>query len=462
VRNRNLFLNKTTVQIFMAWFCFLYFNIEVAQQDCCVLYSCSCIIMSYPQSTSICNKLSRGSGLIQSYSTLLTTNNTEPDFSELRALHSLFIKELYRDRRSPVVPFDRSLILYSCTNCLDRNKWDEFLKQWGSKGGIYIIEYKYDPFIYYIGRSNLFKRRFYNHLKAESNTKLHTFLSLVGWEHFSISIIEDCSPKEQGARENYYLQEYLPLLNTTFSSSFSETAIYESLKSKLTTLKLTQDNIKGQAVPIYAYEINDKGISKIFVKYKSITEASEKEKVARGTLGIFWDTNVPFRNKLYLSKPIKDFESTFNLVKDASKDLNLNSNIAIKVWAYNAKTLELIKGSPFPSKHQASVSIGINREVISYFIDTWKAEGVKGTYLFSRQLSDEEIEKLIKSSESLQLGKKVEVWAYNAKTLDLINDSPFSSLLHAADYFKVNYRTIRRSKYNKSRYEQRKYKSSSR
>jgi hypothetical protein len=122
----------------------------------------------------------------------------------------------------------------------------------------------------------------------------------------------------------------------------------------------------------------------------------------------------------------------------------------------------LIKGSPFPSKHQASVSIGINREVISYFIDTWKAEGVKGTYLFSRQLSDEEIEKLIKSSESLQLGKKVEVWAYNAKTLDLINDSPFSSLLHAADYFKVNYRTIRRSKYNKSRYEQRKYKSSSR
>ncbi len=44
----------------------------------------------------------------------------------------------------------------------------------------------------------------------------------------------------------------------------------------------------------------------------------------------------------------------------------------------------------------------------------------------------------------MQLGKKVEVWAYNAKTLDLINDSPFSSLLHAADYFKVNYRTIRR------------------
>ena len=93
-------------------------------------------------------------------------------------------------------------------------------------------------------------------------------------------------------------------------------------------LRNTEGNISGQAIPAYVYEINDKGISKTFVKYNSITEDSYNEKRARGTLGIYLDTNVPFRNKLYFSKPITDFELTFNLVKSVSKDLKLDSNIA--------------------------------------------------------------------------------------------------------------------------------------
>jgi len=42
------------------------------------------------------------------------------------------------------------------------------------------------------------------------------------------------------------------------------------------------------------------------------------------------------------------------------------------------------------------------------------------------------------------LGNKVEVWAYCAKTLELIKESPFSSIQAAANYFNVNYRTISR------------------
>lgn len=57
-----------------------------------------------------------------------------------------------------------------------------------------MIQYKYDPLIYYIGITTLFKIRFNNHLKAESGNKLHLFFNLVGWELFSISIIEVCSP----------------------------------------------------------------------------------------------------------------------------------------------------------------------------------------------------------------------------------------------------------------------------
>lgn len=54
------------------------------------------------------------------------------------------------------------------------------------------------------------------------------------------------------------------------------------------------------------------------------------------------------------------------------------------------------------------------------------------------------MENLLESSQTLKLGNKVEVWAYNAKTLELINDSPFYSLQSAASYFNVNYRTINR------------------
>jgi hypothetical protein len=234
-------------------------------------------------------------------------------------------------------------------------------------------------------------------------------------------------------------------LNTTFSSAFSESAIYANLTSKLATLKLKSDpHIKGKAVPVYVYDINDKCIDINYVKYDSITKASHLEKVAGGTLAIFINTNVPFRKKLYYSKPIIDLDLTFGQVKTSSSGLNLDSNIAKEVWVYDAKTLDLVKGSPFFSKSQASASIGISRNVISYFIDTWKAEGIKGTYLFSRPLLEPEITKLQVLSETVKLGNKQAIFAYDAQRLELINHSPFASMQLAAAYFKVNYRTISR------------------
>ena len=53
--------------------------------------------------------------------------------------------------------------------------------------------------------------------------------------------------------------------------------------------------------------------------------------------------------------------------------------------------------------------MGISRNVITYFIDTWKAEGVKGTYLFSRPLEAKEVENLIEYSHTLELGNKIKV-----------------------------------------------------
>ncbi|PQE31509.1 hypothetical protein CJF32_00010517 [Rutstroemia sp. NJR-2017a WRK4] len=213
-------------------------------------------------------------------------------------------------------------------------------------------------------------------------------------------------------KENYYLQKYLPILNTTFSSAFSESAISANLTSKLATLKLKSDpHTNGKAIPVYVYDINDKCIDINYVKYDSITKASHLERVAGGTLAVYINTNVPFRNKLYYSKPIIDLDFTFSQVKTLSSGLNLDR---------------------------------VSRNVISYFMDTGKAEGVKGTYIFSRPLLEREITKLQALSQTVKLGNKQVVFAYDAKRLELINNSPFASLELAAVYFKVNYRTISR------------------
>lgn len=75
--------------------------------------------------------------------------------SDLKSLHSLHIKELYKDRIAPVKPFDK---LATCTDYLDKALKSKFLKEWGcsaTNSGIYLIEYKHDPLVYYIGRSSL-------------------------------------------------------------------------------------------------------------------------------------------------------------------------------------------------------------------------------------------------------------------------------------------------------------------
>jgi len=367
--------------------------------------------------------------------------NESKSIEEWKPLHSMYIKDLYKDRYANVKPFEDKVI----ATCEDINNRSEFIKKGGSVSCIYLIEYKHNPLLYYIGRTNLFKRRIYNHLQANSNNKFHLFILLIGWEHFQFSIVEVKPATELGARENYYLQKYLPLLNTTFSSSFSETQIYETLTNKLSNLKKNSvSHVNGKSKEVYVYNLLKDHINSNYSIYKSIMVTSQGQKIARGTISLYMDTNIPFKGKLYYSNPILNLKEIFDLVKNISNELKLNSNIAKKVWAYDARTLELIKQSPFDSKSQASKVLNISRDIISYFMDTKKAEGIKGTYFFSNKLNKEEIQKLLNNVNSLKLGNKKKVWIYDAETLKLVNNMPYASLKLAAEYLKVDYRTITR------------------
>lgn len=125
-----------------------------------------------------------------------------------------------------------------------------------------------------------------------------------------------------------------------------------SLTEKITSLKTTKLTSKSnKPIPIYTYSLHKQGDCEViiptYIKYNSIGEASKMERIAYGTVLLFKDTNLPFRGKLYYTKLIIDFNSTLGKVNNILKDVELVSNVAQKVWVYDALTLDLIKGSSF-------------------------------------------------------------------------------------------------------------------
>ena len=355
-----------------------------------------------------------------------------------------FIQDLFKDRIAPVIPFDRDLIKGSCLNYTDKLSKAKFLKEWGSKAGIYLIEYKYYPNIYYIGRTNLFKKRIFEHSKAESLSKFHLFVRLIGIEHFNIHILEVCPETKLGERETYYLQKYIPILNSVFSSSITEGVIKQTLLLKLKDLRAINRGKDSRVILVYVYEWTEKGINRQPTIYNSSNEASRSLAYPISGILRYKNTSIPYRGKLFFNYPITDFSQVFEESRKLTPKGLLNRVISTQVWAYDAINLELIKGSPFASKTKAAKALQIPRATIDLVIDKGGTAGSKAIYVYSRPLSATEIKPLIVKAGNLQLGHKVPVYVYDANTLELVNNTPFDSLLATADYFCVNYRTIAR------------------
>lgn len=57
------------------------------------------------------------------------------------------------------------------------------------KGVLYLIQYKNDPLVYYIGRATQFDYILKIHLNHKLSDKFHVFANIVGWNNFTISIV---------------------------------------------------------------------------------------------------------------------------------------------------------------------------------------------------------------------------------------------------------------------------------
>jgi len=360
------------------------------------------------------------------------------------------VKDLYTDRLAPAKPFTDKVVL-SVSNILDVSLRAQFFSQLKDKGGgIYLFQYKHDPNVFYIGRTTQFVYRFRSHINHKLSDKFHVFGNLVGWDNFTVSIVEFCEKQDLGLRENYYLQKYLPLLNTTFSSKLSDTAIYETLTSKLKEIKLSNSIFSKdkksiyKGVGIYIYKLSPSHIDPVFDKYSSLNKASEMTKIARSTLALYLDSNVPSEGLLFYSEPLVDFESSFQLVSESLDNFNISSNKSKKVWVYTIfnNEVELVNNEPFDSRGLAAKFLNTSHNVVRYFMDSWKGRGYNGYYLFSNPLNREGLESLLALYLSDSTPGKVKVWAYCANTLELINNSFFNTLKEAGNFFDMKYTTI--------------------
>ena len=113
----------------------------------------------------------------------------------------------------------------------------------------------------------------------------------------------------------------------------------------------------------------------------------------------------------YFSFPV----STDKLLLNYKKNERLLSNLGVlgrynpvKVWAYDAQTLNLVMGSPFFSKNKAIVSLGISYTLLNLWLDKERACG-PGYYLYTCPQDQSKINVLLDKAKSLNIGnyKKV-------------------------------------------------------
>lgn len=350
------------------------------------------------------------------------------------------INVLYINRKAPVIPFEEN-VLSVCKDLTSSKALSLFFNNFKGKGGIYMFTFKDNPNIFYLGRAKDFQKRFKGHININLKDRFHVFANSIGWDRFEFSVIETCNLEMQEERENYFLQKYLPLLNTIFKSNLSDIHTYDSLYEILKLKQLEPDYYnKYQGIYIYLYEYANGKLDTSYKTFNSINELSKHLGVARETLSVYLNTYVPFRNNLFLTTNIESFELVEKLISDATQGLKLDNNLAKKVWMYLIDADGSIVKTTHKSKSAAAKLLNVQDRIITNHIDKWIKGGINGHYLFSYELDNLELEKLLEIS-TLRKFNNNRVWAYNASTLELISDS-FSSMQKAADYFKLDYRSI--------------------
>lgn len=114
-----------------------------------------------------------------------------------------------------------------------------------------------------------------------------------------------------GGKETYYIQKYIPILNSVFSSSITEGVIKQILFLNLKDLIDTNKAFYSKDTLIYVYEWTEKGINHQVTIYYSSNEASLSLIYPISGIGRYKNTSIPYRGIFFFNYPITDFNQVF-------------------------------------------------------------------------------------------------------------------------------------------------------
>lgn len=362
------------------------------------------------------------------------------------------IETLYRDRKILPTPYNGHVLDFMlASDYFDLLKRRNFLRNWNGKNVIYLIQYKHDPLIYYIGKTSNLALRIkthltkYNKINSNLHTRFQSFISLAGVDQFIIKIINETSKLEINKLENKLILEYNPLLNTNFHS-IPKSLVTNTFKENL--LKLQSESIlsnkgnlkNGYSVWVYKYNPEEKK-SVLVGSYPSLLRAQKATFINRNVIRLYLNTNVTIKEFLFYTEAISNFSQTMDLISNLRTNFSFDLTKSKPVYVYSLDTLNLITGDCFESREKASQYLGIHTSVIRNNMDKVKYENNHGYLFFSYPLTLEELN--VFKSEFKKLPNFNKVWAYNAQTLNLVNNKHFSSWASLARYLNIDYKTIK-------------------
>lgn len=189
---------------------------------------------------------------------------------------------------------------------------------------------------------------------------------------------------------------------------------------------------------IYVYNYTNGQINPNFTKYNSLNALSKELNIVRDTIKRYLNTNVPYKSNLFFISIVTDLTLINDLVCKVSEGLELNRTLTKKVLIYNENG-EILN---FESKEVVAKFLDVQFRTITYHLDNWIKGGINGYYLFSKELNNLELEKLTNIFKLRKTNNCV-IWVYEIDNLQSPMEK-FNSMQKAAEYFKVDYRSIQR------------------
>ena len=87
------------------------------------------------------------------------------------------------------------------------------------------------------------------------------------------------------------------------------------------------------------------------------------------------NTNVPFRGNLFLTDLVENLEMSEKLISDLTQGLELNRNLAKKVWVYYIEANGAVTKTIYDSIGTVAKALDVHHTSINNHLDKWITVG---------------------------------------------------------------------------------------